>query len=333
MALVDYKNKVIYWDEVNWQWLPFVNARDSGNCSLVLRGVGSFPVECVEDASKILKGIGYCLSSLHDLGIFEVSKGAFLYKEGIYCLSSKSSMITLISNISGMSKPWVTKRISDKGVISKSLFNELAQGVTKLEYNGKVYSSYHALASDLGISSSYMYRGLSEGRTVEDVVKKHNLRCVTDHLGNKFNTQKAMLNYWGISEYSYRTRINKGWSLERALSTPSKTNRKVQEYSDFKGNIFSSATSLAKEYGVSTSTILKYLDMGRTSEEITYSLFQKSKKVSSIKDHLGNEFTTQSEMVEYYGLKLETFINRHRKGWSLEEALTGKRKKKNKSIK
>ena len=173
------------------------------------------------------------------------------------------------------------KRIYDKGGISKSLFNELAQGVTKLEYNGKVYSSYHALASDLGISSS-------EGRTVEDVVKKHHLRCVTDHLGNKFNTQKAMLNHWGISEYSYRTRINKGWSLERALSTPSKTNRKVQEYSDFKGNIFSSATSLAKEYGVSTSTILKYLDMGRTSEEITYSLFQKSQKVSSIKDHLDN---------------------------------------------
>ena len=177
-----------------------------------------------------------------------------------------------------MSKPWVTKRISDKGVISKSLFNELAQGVTKLEYNGKVYSGYSALASDLGISSSYMYRGLSKGRTVEDVVKEHNLRCVTDHLGNKFNTQKAMLNHWGISEYSYRTRINKGWSLERALSTPSKTNRKVQEYSDFKGNIFSSATSMAKEYGVSTSTILKYLDMGRTSEEITYSLFQKSQK-------------------------------------------------------
>lgn len=327
MALIDYSNKVIYWDEVNWQWLPFVNVMKSGNCSLVLRGVGSFPVECAEDTSQILRGIGYCLSSLHDLGIFEISKGAFLYKEGIYCLSSKSSMITLISNISGMSKPWVTKRISDKGVISKSLFNELAQGVTKLEYNGKVYSSYHALASDLGISSSYMYRGLSEGRTVEDVVKEHNLRCVTDHLGNKFNTQKAMLNHWGISEYSYRTRINKGWSLERALSTPSKTNRKVQEYSDFKGNIFSSATSLAKEYGVSTSTILKYLDMGRTSEEITYSLFQKSRKVSSIKDHLGNEFTTQSEMVEYYGVKLATFINRRRKGWTLEEALTGKRSK------
>ena len=67
--------------------------------------------------------------------------------------------------------------------------------------------------------------------------------------------------------------------------------------------------------------------MGRTSEEITYILFQKSKKVSSIKDHLGNEFTTQSEMVEYYGVKPSTFINRRLKGWSLEEALTGKRSK------
>lgn len=81
MALIDYSNKVIYWDEVNWQWLPFVNVRESGNCSLVLRGVGSFPVECAEDATKILNGIGYCLSSLHDLGIFEVSKGSFYIKK------------------------------------------------------------------------------------------------------------------------------------------------------------------------------------------------------------------------------------------------------------
>ena len=29
-------------------------------------------------------------------------------------------------------------------------------------------------------------------------------------------------------------------------------------------------------------------------------------------------------MVEYYGVKLATFINRRRKGWTLEEALTGK---------
>lgn len=24
MALIDNQNKVVYWDEVNWQWLPFV---------------------------------------------------------------------------------------------------------------------------------------------------------------------------------------------------------------------------------------------------------------------------------------------------------------------
>lgn len=28
MALIDNVNKVIYWDEVNWQWLPFVRIKD-----------------------------------------------------------------------------------------------------------------------------------------------------------------------------------------------------------------------------------------------------------------------------------------------------------------
>ena len=85
---------------------------------------------------------------------------------------------------------------------------------------------------------------------------------------------------------------------------------------------------MAKEYGISLPTIIKLLEEGKTSEEVTYQLSQKS-----IKDHLGNSFPTTTKMTEHYGVHISTFLNRQHRGWSLEEALTGNRKKKIKSNK
>lgn len=50
-------------------------------------------------------------------------------------------------------------------------------------------------------------------------------------------------------------------------------------------------------------------------------------------DHLGNVFPTQTKMVDYYDVRQPTFLKRLSLGWALEEALTGKRKKKIKSNK
>lgn len=333
MALIDYANKVIYWDEVNWTWLPHVTLRESKNYFLVLRGVGSFPVKCAEDVTKLLIREGYCLSPLQDLGVSEVSRGTFIFSGLIYTLNNKPSLSTLISKISGLSNSWINRKISHKGVIPRSLFNELTQCTTKLEYKGKVYSGYGELALELGISPSYMYKNLAKGKTIEEILEKHTQRYITDHLGNQFISQKDMLNQWGIPLYTYRSRILLGWSLKKTLSTPSKKIREVQEYKDFKGKVFPSASSLVKEYGISLGTLFRYLDKGGTPEELTYSLFQKSKEGSKFKDHLGNGFPTRAEMLGFYGVKPATFSQRLRLGWSLGEALTGKRKKKIKSNK
>lgn len=333
MALIDYTNKVIYWDEVNWTWLPHVTLRESKNYFLVLRGVGSFPVKCAEDASKLLIREGYCLSTLKDLGVTEVSRGTFIFKESLYELGSRANIVSLISIISGMSKSWVSSKITGKGIISTSLFQELSLGVPKLKYKGKLYSGYNSLAKELGISRAYMYHGISKGWTIEEVISEYNKKYTTDHLGNVFNNQKDMLKYWGISLNTYKKRLKDGWSLKDSLSTPVRKIRKPKEYTDFRGIVFTSASSMAKEYGVSSSALLQLLDKGKSSEEVTLYLFQKSQGIGRFKDHLGNEFLTRSEMLKVYGVKHQTFSKRLRLGWSLEEALTGKRNKKIKSNK
>lgn len=45
---------------------------------------------------------------------------------------------------------------------------------------------------------------------------------------------------------------------------------------------------------------------------------------SSYKDHLGNEFTTKKNMLEYWGITRGAFNHRLERGWSLKDALTVK---------
>lgn len=328
MALVDYQNKVIYWDEVNWKWLPFVNLKSGGNYYFVKNGKGTL-VTCADDVIRLLTDLGFNLSLIQNLGVFEISRSTFLYNCRLYTLSNTNpSLSTLISLISGMSKSWSTRRLSSKGVLSKKQFLRLfVRETNEVEYNGKVYGSYSLLAKDLGISHSHMSKCLSKGMSIDEIVEEYNSKYSTDHLGNKFNTRKDMLKYWGISSSSYQDRINRGWSIEKSLSTPTKSIRRPQEYTDFKGNVFPTATSMAKEYGVALVTLLKLLDKGNTPEEATYLLSQRASKRSEYVDHLGVKFSSRTEMLETYGVKYGTFFRRLKYGWSLEEALTGKRKK------
>ena len=73
-------------------------------------------------------------------------------------------------------------------------------------------------------------------------------------------------------------RKGKGWSLKKILTTPVKKFRDVKEYTDFKGNIYSSATKIANAYRVSVMTFLSLIDEGKTSEEATYLLSKKPRK-------------------------------------------------------
>ena len=54
---------------------------------------------------------------------------------------------------------------------------------------------------------------------------------------------------------------------------------------------------------------------------------------SNVTDHLGNEFSSYTKMLEHWGVYGSTFRYRMENGWSLEEALTSKNLYKRKSEK
>lgn len=325
MALIDYTNKVIYWDEVNWQWLPYIIVSTQGKCSLIKERT-RFPLNCQEDAVNALKSFGFSFIPLKHLGVIEVSQALLLYNGVLYQLSkAKCNVLSLVSLITGKSRNWVIKRLEGESVLSEDTVRCLVSDAkqTQIEYQGKFYDSYRSLSEDLGIPYTYIIKNMRTGKTIEDVLNEYSYKFtkVKDHLGNGFDSLNSMLRYYNMTRGCYLKRLVKGWSLEENLTTPVKIRGEVRDYVDFRGKVFSSLTSMACEYGVSRVTMTKLLKEGKTSEEITRELYGKA-----IKDHLGYSYPTYTKMAEHYGITGRLYQSRRAKGWSLEEALTGKRK-------
>ena len=223
MALLDQQNKVIYWDEVNWQWLPFVVIRvvKSKAYFLLKHKNASVSVNSKEEVVSYLLNEGYTLSPISNLGITEIAMGTCLYEGRIYkrdkgvTLKNLSRLLTLIS---GMSLDYVSNRLKGLGVITdKNQVRLLTYGKGAIEFKGKVYSSQSELAKEFGFSTAHISRKLSKGLTLEEIILEYNSKCV-DHLGNSYHLLGDMLAYWGVHRKTYNDRLKRGWTLEEALT-------------------------------------------------------------------------------------------------------------------
>lgn len=223
MALLDQQNKVIYWDEVNWQWLPFVVIRvvKSKAYFLLKHKNTSVSVNSKEEVVRYLLNEGYTLSPISNLGISEVFLGIYLYEGRIYKRdegAALKNLSRLLALISGMSLDYVSNRLKGLGVIvDKNQVRLLTYGKGAIEFKGKVYSSQSELAEEFGFSTAHISRKLSEGLTLEEIISEYNSKWV-DHLGNSYRLKGDMLAYWGVHRKTYNDRLKRGWSLEEALT-------------------------------------------------------------------------------------------------------------------
>lgn len=339
MALIDNQNKVIYWDEVNWQWLPFVSAKTVGaymyfslqyNCSRT-------QVKNREEIVDFLISEGYTFHPISNLGITEVSQGCYLYKGVVYHKEGGNflkNLSGLLSIISGKSSDTISLSLKGNGVLSEKMLEDVLHKRDIIDFKGRVYSSYSKLAKEYGLSVNCLYKGLSRGRSLEDIICNYQNRWVIkDHLGVEYSCVGEMLDAWGISPKAYRYRKSRGWSLEKILTTPVKHSSLAKECVDFRGKVFPSMAIMAKEYGVTQTSILNHMKGGKTPAEALKHILTSKTTSKGVSDHLGNLFTSRISMAEHWNVNPYTVETRLRRGWSLEEALTGKKLYKSKSSK
>lgn len=168
MALIDNVNKVIYWDEVNWQWLPFVTARVIGAkvYFLLQYNRGHTNVRNKDEVISFLISEGYTFYPISSLGITEISLGCYLYNGKVYQKEGgrhTRNLVTLLSLISGKSQQTILRNLKGRGVLSKEQIETLATKRKIIEFSGKVYRSYSELAKEYGLSTNVLYRQLAKG--------------------------------------------------------------------------------------------------------------------------------------------------------------------------
>lgn len=338
MALIDNQNKVIYWDEVNWYWLPYIS-KGPGNSSVYFEYKGKRHLVNSKDfAIDVLVKDGFTLAPLSNLGVTEISRGYFLFNGSMYYEDGRSSLYSLNSFFSKvLKKPYYTVRnkLKDVGVLNQRKVTDLffSKG-DYVEFHGKKYNNYAELAKDYNLPKNYIYKGLSRGLSLDEIVNNYKPRNkkVKDHLGNSFNSIRDMCRFWNTTEHVYTSRVSNGMSVKDALTKPIRRGggiRKELKYTDFNGNSFTTKEAMCRANGVNVSSLCRRMKNGETQEEALKYLIENSK----VYDHLGNSFSSYNSMAKHYGLKGMTLRQRLKRGWSLEEALTGKRKEISKSQK
>lgn len=141
----------------------------------------------------------------------------------------------------------------------------------------------------------------------------------TDHLGNEFPSVNKLCTHYDVSVYTFRDRMEKGYSLERALTERSKSTA----CKDHLGNEFPSVVDMCRFHKIKPMTFKTRMKNGWTLKKaLTEPLVTKPGTPISCEDHLGNGFRSVNAMCAYYGIPPSRYRNRISSGWTQEDALT-----------
>ena len=118
----------------------------------------------------------------------------------------------------------------------------------KVKYKDREYRSMTLACDLLGVSvatvNQYVKRGMSIEQSIEQILKNKKCSNSIDHLGNTFESKKAMAEFYNIPYKALCTRLKRKWSLKRALTTP------IHNCIDHLGNTFESKKAMAEFYNI-----------------------------------------------------------------------------------
>lgn len=135
----------------------------------------------------------------------------------------------------------------------------------KVKIQGKKFKTIKDAAKHYGVNPGTFVTRLSNGRTLEqaagiekyDIVSKNHIKVKID--GKEFNNVRLAAKFYGLHDHTVRTRIGRGWSIEKALKTKEiDLSKKIK----FRGKTFKSIRKLAKFYKVSSVTLAGKISRG-----------------------------------------------------------------------
>lgn len=233
MPIIDKKTNILYWDGVNYQWLPYV--RYNHNRSLKLRTEGSEKVTNREEVIEFVSG-KFTLRTYNDLKregieLFEISKNKFIYDESI--ITAGENLPSIVSLLDSKLKfdatsAWSVHSSRFKSMVDFILnFKPSISSYAVTDHLGNQFSSYREMAIYHKINYKKLQSRISRGCSIEKALQKGR---VQDHFGNWYASNEEMCKAYNIKLNTYKSRRSKGWSLKKSLTTQvEKTTRKKFE--------------------------------------------------------------------------------------------------------
>lgn len=136
-----------------------------------------------------------------------------------------------------------------------------------------------------------------------------------DHTGKEFKTKGDMCSYWGVTHSNFCHRLNRGWSMEEALTGKRILPKMIE---DHKGNKFKTLKEMCDYWDVSYSTYRNARALDMSIEE------SLSKKRLVIRDHKGVVYKNTTEMCNAWDKNINTFWYQKTYGNSIEDILENK---------
>ncbi|MCR5670715.1 MAG: hypothetical protein K6G10_06885 [Butyrivibrio sp.] len=189
---------------------------------------------------------------------------------------------------------------------------------------GMEHRSYKAMAEYHGIPPSVLIDRLGRDWPLEKALTTpilgknddyHGKECC-DHTGRHFTSKEKMLRFWGITKSAYQSRLKKGWTLEKALTTPVRQKKQSITYN---GVVYDKLSDFCKEYGITLGTYYNQRKLGWTLDRIVNDLGNGCFK--PCKDPWGNPYDSINEMLSAYNVSYSMYHQRLEDGWTLEEIL------------
>lgn len=227
----------------------------------------------------------------------------------------------------GLNKSAITKRLRKGYTLEETLTIPSGKATKRYQvcdHLGNIYSSMAEMLKHYNISKSVYEIRKKKKWSLEKILTtpiKYTTKAeiTYDHLGNKFDSFLKMCQFYNKNCSTVKNRLNKGWSLEDAL-TKNRTSARSIEIYDHLGNKFESMIAMCKHYNMNYQVIDRRLRNGWDIEKALTTPAVKAHKKSY--DHLGNEFASITDMCDHYKTVTPTAFNeRIAKGWTVEQAL------------
>lgn len=157
------------------------------------------------------------------------------------------------------------------------------KGIPCKDHLGNNFSSIGDMIKHYGITRTvYGYRK-KLGWSLKDILTTPSKEQeeIVDHLGNKYETMQEMASKYPCkTPDTYRSRINAGMSVEKALMTPitKRVYKKSRECFDHLGNKYETLKSMCKHYGIEPNTYKARRKKGVPIEEALTTPVERAKK-------------------------------------------------------